>query len=128
VLGYFWLLLFYLDLKYTSVNKHSLTKLICFYFDRADSDTMLGELNDTQESFVFIGLTLLLKMYSMRSKYGATFTYLMLKLIHKEKYGNSPFITKSYGICCLLYSSSGYDLKLGSLQLNFVTYVACSHS
>lgn len=63
MLGYFWLLHFYLDLKYTSFNKHSLTKLICFYFDedRADSDTMLGELNDVQENFVSIGLTLLMK-------------------------------------------------------------------
>lgn len=78
MLGYFWLFHFYLDLKYTSFNKHSLTKFICFYFDedRAGSDTVLGELNDVQENFVLIGLTLLMKMYSVKSKYGATLTYL----------------------------------------------------
>ena len=69
-----------------------------------------------------------MKMYSVESKYGATFSYAVFKLTLKEKYDISPFIPKSYGIRCLLYSSSGYDLTLGSLQLSFVMYLACSQS
>lgn len=69
-----------------------------------------------------------MKMYLVNRKYDDTFSNSVFKLTHKEKCGNSSFIPKTCGICCLLYSGLGCDLKLGSLQLTFVVFLACSHS